>query len=78
MDGAGIRGMSGSRYITGYITELLVRLPLLTKNELSEEVAAMRQKAFGYLNRQALEEYRNIRKAEKKMAPELLPTPNRQ
>ena len=59
------KGMSGSRYITGYITELLVRLPLLTKNELPEEVAAMRQKAFGYLNRQALEEYRNIRKAEK-------------
>ena len=59
------KGMSGSRYITGYITELLVRLPLLTKNGLSEEVAAMRQKAFGYLNRQALEEYRNIRKAEK-------------
>lgn len=57
--------MSGSRYITGYITELLVRLPLLTKNEQPEEVAAMRQKAFGYLNRQALEEYRNIRKAEK-------------
>ncbi len=26
----------------------------------------MRQKAFGYLNRQALEEYRNIRKAGKK------------
>ena len=60
------KGMSGSRYITGYITELLVRLPLLTKNEQPEEVAAMRQKAFGYLNRQALEEYRNIRKAEKK------------
>ena len=59
------KGMSGSRYITGYITGLLVRLPLLTKNELPEEVAAMRQKAFGYLNRQALEEYRNIRKAEK-------------
>lgn len=59
------KGMSGSRYITGYITELLVRLPLLTKNELPEEVAAMRQKAFGYLNRQALEEYRNIRKSEK-------------
>ena len=59
------KGMSGSRHITGYITELLVRLPLLTKNELPEEVAAVRQKAFGYLNRQALEEYRNIRKAEK-------------
>lgn len=37
----------------------------------------MRQKAFGYLNLQALEEYRNIRKAEK-MALELLSTPNRQ
>lgn len=59
------KGMSGSRHITGYITELLVRLPLLTKNELPEEVAAVRQKAFGYLNRQALEEYRNIRKFEK-------------
>lgn len=59
------KGMSGSRHITGYITELLVRLPLLTKNELPEEVAAVRQKAFGYLNRQALEEYRNIRKSEK-------------
>lgn len=59
------KGMSGSRHITGYITELLVRFPLLTKNELPEEVAAVRQKAFGYLNRQALEEYRNIRKSEK-------------
>ncbi|MDE6348713.1 MAG: alpha-2-macroglobulin [Bacteroides sp.] len=62
------KGMSGSRYITGYVTELLVRLPLLTEGELPEEVAAMRRKAFGYLNREALEEYRNLRKAEKKGA----------
>lgn len=59
------KGMSGSRYITSYITELLVRLPLLTKESLPSEVADMKQKAFGYLNETALEEYRMIRKAEK-------------
>lgn len=59
------KGMSGSRYITSYITELLVRLPLLTKQMLPSEVAGMKQKAFGYLSKAALEEYRMIRKAEK-------------
>lgn len=59
------KGMSGSRYITDYVTELLVRLPLLTKNGLPEEVSDMKRKAFGYLNKKALEEYRDIRKAEK-------------
>lgn len=59
------KGMSGSRYITSYITELLVRLPLLTKAQLPEDVSAMQQKAFGYLHKEALEEYRDIRKAEK-------------
>ena len=59
------KGMTGSRYITAYITELLVRLPLLTKAQLPEEVTVMRQKAFSYLNKEALEEYRNLRKAEK-------------
>lgn len=59
------KGMSGSRYITSYITELLVRLSLLTKESLPSEVADMKQKAFGYLNKAALEEYRMIRKAEK-------------
>ena len=59
------KGMSGSRYITGYITELLVRLPLMTKENLPSEVAEMKQKAFGYLNWEALAEYRNLRKAEK-------------
>ena len=58
-------GMSGSRHITAYITGLLVRLPLLTGKELPEEAAEMRSKAFGYLNKEALEEYRAIRKAEK-------------
>lgn len=58
-------GMSGSRYVTGYITGLLVRLPLLTSEALPEEVEVMKNKAFGYLNKEALEEYRTIRKAEK-------------
>lgn len=59
------KGMSGSQYITGYITELLVRLPLMTKEPLPSEVVEMKQKAFGFLHKQALEEYRMIRKAEK-------------
>ncbi|WP_300698302.1 alpha-2-macroglobulin family protein [Bacteroides sp.] len=59
------KGMSGSQYITGYITELLVRLPLMTKEQLPSEVVAMKQKAFDFLHKQALEEYRMIRKAEK-------------
>lgn len=59
------KGMSGSRNITACITELLVRLPLLTKTELPADVAEMEQKAFGYLHQVALEEYRAILKAEK-------------
>ena len=59
------KGMSGSQYITGYITELLVRLPLMTKEQLPSEVVEMKQKAFDFLHKQALEEYRMIRKAEK-------------
>ncbi len=59
------KGMTGSRYITAYITELLVRLPLLTKATLPSEVMEMRQHAFSYLHKQALEDYRNLLKAEK-------------
>ncbi len=59
------KGMGGSRYITAYITELLVRLPLLTNTQLPDEAIEMKQKAFGFLQQQALEEYRAIRKAEK-------------
>ncbi|WP_294617365.1 alpha-2-macroglobulin family protein [uncultured Bacteroides sp.] len=58
-------GMSGSRYVTSYVTRLLVRLSLLTGKALPEEAEAMKGKAFGYLNKQAFEEYRLLRKAEK-------------
>lgn len=59
------KGMSGSQYITGYITGLLVRLPLMTKEQLPSEVVEMKRKAFDFLHKQALEEYLMIRKAEK-------------
>ena len=58
-------GMSGNRYVTGYITGLLVRLSLLTDKALPEEAAMMKAKSFDYLNKEALKEYRAIRKAEK-------------
>ncbi|WP_418696702.1 alpha-2-macroglobulin family protein [Bacteroides sp.] len=58
-------GMTGNRSITAYITGLLVRLPLLTKTTLPSEVMEMRQHAFSYLHKQALEDYRNLLKAEK-------------
>ena len=59
------KGMPGSRSMTGYITELLVRLPLLTGTKNSDDALSMQQNAFNYLHQQALEEYNNIRKAEK-------------
>lgn len=62
------KGMPGSRSMTGYITELLVRLPLLTGQKNSADALAMQQSAFGYLHQQALEEYKELRKAEKKGA----------
>lgn len=65
------KGMSGSLHITGYITGLLVRLPLMTKEELPLEVVEMKRKAFGYLNKEALAEFRDMRKAEKSGAKNL-------
>lgn len=59
------KGMPGSRYMTAYITELLVRLPLLTKEALPADAAGLLQNAFGYLHKEALDEYQAIRKAEK-------------
>lgn len=60
------KGMSGSFYITSYVTELLVRLPQLTGKALTSDVQAMKQAAFGYLNNRALEAYRSMLKAEKR------------
>lgn len=61
-------GMPGSHTITAYVTGLLVRLPLLTGSQLPAEAQEMRKLAFGYLHRKALEEYRNLRRAEQRGA----------
>lgn len=62
------KGMPGSNSMTGYITELFVRLPLLTKKENTDDVKTMQHKAFDYLHNQTLKEYNDILKAEKKGA----------
>lgn len=59
------KGMGGSRSMTGFITELLIRLPLLTGQAVSADVHTMQQNAFDYLHRSALDEHRAILKAEK-------------
>ena len=60
------KGMPGHRQLTGYITALLLRLPQLTGEAPSAEQLALCRKAFGYLHRQAREEYLRLRKMEKK------------
>lgn len=59
------KGMNGSRYITDFVVELNARLTMLTKQPLEGNAAAMQKSAFDYLNMQALDEYKNILKAEK-------------
>ncbi len=60
------KGMAGSRSMTGYITGLLVRLASLTGGQIPVDVLPMEQQALKYLHQAALNEYRELRKAEKK------------
>lgn len=62
------KGMPGSRYMTTYITTLLVRLPLMTSEALTGEAAAMKQKALAFLGKEAMEEYRDCLRAERRGA----------
>ena len=50
-------GMPGNRYVTGYVLNLLVRLPLLTGEALTDEAALMRSKAFDFLHREIRRDY---------------------
>lgn len=59
------KGMNGSRQITEYIVELNARLVWLTGKPLDGDAAAMQEAAFGYLHKEALAEYRMMKKAEK-------------
>lgn len=59
------KGMQGNRYITTYILEQLLRLQVLTGKTLVGEEAEVKQRAFGYLNKQVLNDYRALKKVEK-------------
>lgn len=58
------KGMNGNAYVTRYITSLLVRLPQLTGKPLDKEVTDLRTKAFGFLHKQTIKEYENMRRME--------------
>lgn len=62
---AWFKGMNGSRYITDYVAVLNARLALLTGKPLEGEALSMQRAAFGFLSKEAVEEYKNILKAEK-------------
>ena len=62
------KGMYPNLSMTMYITELLVRLPLLTGKELEGDARVVRENAFVYLHQQLLKEYKERLKAEQKGA----------
>ncbi len=59
------KGMTGSRSVTAYIAELNARLAMLTGEKLTGTALSLQQKAFTYLHRSALDEYKEILKAQK-------------
>ena len=59
------KGMTGSRYITAYIAELNARLAMLTGEKLTGTALSLQQNAFTYLHQSALDEYKEILKAQK-------------
>lgn len=59
------KGMNGSSYVTAYIAELNARLALLTGEKLNDTALSLQANALKYLHRSALEEYKNILKAQK-------------
>ncbi|NDV65556.1 hypothetical protein D0T60_09915 [Bacteroides sp. 224] len=58
------KGMPGSRYITSYVVEMLARLSKQTAKDLDDDALTMLEEALDFLNRAALKEYKNIKKAE--------------
>ena len=75
-DGAWIwyKGMQGSRYVTTQVMEMLVRLNALTHQDADSRMQPMIQKGFEYLGKQAAEEYKSMKEAEKKGAVGLRPS----
>lgn len=60
------KGMQGSRYVTTQVMEMLVRLNSLTHQDADSRMQPMIQKGFEYLGKQAAEEYKSMKEAEKK------------
>lgn len=65
-------GMPGSRYVTDYILTLLVRLPLLTGEKLTDAAVGLRTKAFGFLHRELRRDYQNWLRSEPRKEVERL------
>ena len=66
------KGMQGSRYVTTQVMEMLVRLNALTHQDADSRMQPMIQKGFEYLGKQAAEEYKSMKEAEKKGALEIV------
>ena len=68
------KGMQGSRYVTTQVMEMLVRLNALTPRDADSRMQPMIQKGFEYLGKQAAEEYKSMKEAEKKGAVGIRPS----
>ena len=68
------KGMQGSRYVTTQVMEMLARLNALTHQDADSRMQPMIQKGFEYLGKQAAEEYKSMKEAEKKGAVGLRPS----
>ena len=68
------KGMQGSRYVTTQVMEMLARLNALTHQDADSRMQPMIQKGFEYLGKQAAEEYKSMKEAEKKGAVGIRPS----
>lgn len=68
------KGMQGSRYVTTQVMEMLIRLNALTHQDADSRMQPMIQKGFEYLGKQAAEEYKSMKEAEKKGAVGIRPS----
>ena len=68
------KGMSGSRYMTTQITELIARLRTMTGGLLDAEVVKMYREAWKYLGKEVSEEVLRMKELEKQGVKSLLPS----
>ena len=68
------KGMSGSRYMTISVTQLLARLQQMTGGWTDAEVAKMYQQAWTYLNKELEEEVHRMKETEKEDAEDVEPS----